>query len=234
MGAGATGGSRRGGADGGQRCVEDRRSIGDAVGRGGDLGLVRDRTDRAQRLSRLSVGLDHPACIGVNSWEVLVCTLARLECTILGGVGGVVGASNTVVNVLAVVGSVRTSWVTNLEAENATAHEIVPLDDLLEAVVVSARPTGGVDETSERVTTEVGAVRVQFSSRIVGLKVDQRLVDETNDLEIVRSLHKLNTLEGTSGDQTSAITGLGAPGDFFSFCITDGLGAVGRCPKTEI
>ena len=61
---------------------------------------------------------------------------------------------------LTIVGGVLASRVTNLEAEDAATHEIVPLDDLFVAVIVSARPTSRVDETTEGVTTEVSAMRV--------------------------------------------------------------------------
>jgi len=71
---------------------------------------------------------------------------------------------------------------------------------------------------------------VKLSSGVIGLEVDEGLVDETNDLEIVRSPHELDTLKGGLGNQTSTMTGLGAPGDFFSFRVTDGLGTVRRCP----
>jgi hypothetical protein len=181
----------------------------------------------------LSVGLDGTTRIGVDAREILVFTLARLECTVLGIVGGIVGASNTVEDVLAVVGSVGTGRITNLEAENATTHEIVPLNDLF-VVVVSARPCSRVDETAEGITTEIGAVGVQLSTKVIRLEVDQWLIDETNDLDVVRSLRVLNTLEGASGNETSAMTGLGAPRHFFAFRITDGGGTGRRCPKAEI
>lgn len=142
---------RHASAGGGERSVEERRSVCDTVGRSGNFGLVRDGTNRTQRLRGLSVRLDLTVGIGVDAREVLVVTVANLECTVLGVVGSVVGTSNTVVNVLAVVGSVGTSRVTDLEAENVTTHEVVPFDDLL--VVGSVRPTGRVNESAERVTT---------------------------------------------------------------------------------
>jgi hypothetical protein len=40
--------------------------------------------------------------------------------------------------VLAVIGSIGASWVTDLKAENAATHEIVPFYDLFVTVVVSA------------------------------------------------------------------------------------------------
>jgi len=230
----ATAGSRRWwDAAAGERRVEERRSVGDTVGRSGDFGLVRNGTDHTQRLRGLRVGLDLAVCIGVYAGEVLVVALATLECTVLGVVRGVVGASDTVVDMLAEVCSVGTSGVTNLEAENVTTHEIVPFDDLL-VVAVSVRPTSRVYETTEGVATEVSAMGVQLSSSIIGHEVDEGLVDETNDLEVVRSPHKLNTLEGASGDETSTVTGLGAPGDFQRFRVGYGFAGGGRCPKTEI
>ena len=152
----------------------------------------------------------------------------------MGVVGGIVGASDTVVDVLAEVGSVGTSGVANLEAEHATAHEVVPLDDLLVSVVVATRPSSGVDETAEGVTTEIRTVGIKFSSVVISGEVDEGLVNETNDLDVVWGRHKLNTLEGIGRDEASAMTGLSAPGDFLLFRVSDGRGTGRRSPKTEI
>lgn len=164
----------------------------------------------------------------------MVGTLTRLECTVLGVVGGIVCASDTIIDVLAVVGGVGTSGITDLEAEDATTHEIVPLDDLLVAIIVSVRPPIRVDKTAEGVSTEVSTVGIELSSAVVSLEVDQRLVDETDDLKVVGSPHELNTLKSASGDQTGTMPRLGAPSDFLSFRVTDGLGTRRRCPKAEV
>ena len=178
--------------------------------------------------------MDLTAGIGVDAGEVLVSTFTGLESTVLSVIGGIVGASNTVVDMLAVVSSVGTGRVADLEAENASTHEVVPLNDLFIAAIVTVRPTVGVDETAEGVTAEIGAMRVELSSKVIILEVDEVLSDETDDLEVVRGPHKLNTLEGISGDETSAVTGLGAPGDFLPFRLTDGGGTARRCPKTKV
>jgi len=171
--------------------------------------------------------------IGVNTGEVLVITSAGLEGTILSAVGGVEGAPDTVVDVFTEASSIGTGRIASLETESVTAHEVVPLDDLLVGVLV-ARPCGGVEETTEGVTTEISAVGVELSSEVVGTEVDEPLVDETDDLNVVGGLHELDTLEGTGWDETRSVTGLGAPGDFFVFCLADGGGTIRRCPEAEV
>lgn len=221
-------------ADGGESSVDGRRSVGDAVGRSGNLWCVWNGADGTQRLGRLSVGLDLSGGVGVDTGEVLVVTLARFECSVLGVVGSIVSASDTIEDMLAVVGSIGTGRVAGLEAECATAHEVVPLNHLLVTVVVAVRPGGGVDKATEGVATEVGTVRVKLSSVVIRGEVNEGLVDETNNLDIVGGLHELNTLKGTSGDETATVTGLGAPGDLLLFCFSNGRGTVGRCPEAEI
>jgi hypothetical protein len=135
---------------------------------------------------------------------------------------------------LAEVSSVGARRIADLETESVTAHEVVPLDDLLIAVVVAARPSSGVNETTERVTTEIGTVGVKLSSEVIGLEVDEGLVDKTDDLDVVWGPHELETRKCTSGDETRAMTGLGAPGDFLMFRLTDGGRTGRRCPDTEI
>ena len=107
----------------------------------------------------MSVSLDLTSWIGVDAREVLVFTLARLESTVLGVIWGVVGASDTIENMLAEASSVGASRVASLKTETVAAHEVVPLDNLLVGAVVTG-PSGGVEETAERVTTEIGTVRI--------------------------------------------------------------------------
>ena len=135
---------------------------------------------------------------------------------------------------LAVVRSVCASRVASLETENVTAHEVVPLDDLLVTVVVAAREGSGVEEATKGVTAEVGAMRVKLSSEVIGLEVDAPLVDETDDLDVVGSLHELNTPKHASGDETGAVAGLGTPGNFRLFRVGDGGGTGWRCPEAEV
>jgi hypothetical protein len=178
--------------------------------------------------------LDLTVGVGVDTGEVLVGALASLEGPVLSIVGGVVGASDTVVDVLAVVCSMSASRVANLETENVAAHEVVPLDDLLVTVVATAREGSGVEEATKGVTTEVGAMGVKLSSEVIGLEVDAPLVNETDDLNVVGGLHELNTPEHASGDETRAMAGLGTPGNFRLFRVGDGGGTSWRCPETEV
>lgn len=97
--------------------------MGDAVGRRGDAGSVRDGGDGAERLRWLSVR-GNLAIGGVHANDVLKITLAAFKGTILGVVGHIVGTADAVVGVEA-VGSrdIVLCGVAYLEAESSTAHE---------------------------------------------------------------------------------------------------------------
>jgi hypothetical protein len=75
---------------------------------------------------------------GICAWEILVLTLARNEDLVLGGVGGIVGATNTIVDVFAEVSGVGLGGVTKLEAEGVGAKEVVPFDSLIIFALVTA------------------------------------------------------------------------------------------------
>ena len=62
---------------------------------------------------------------GVDTRRVLVLALTGLERPILGRIRAVVRDADTVEDVLAEIGRVRTSRVTDLEAESVSAHEAV-------------------------------------------------------------------------------------------------------------
>jgi len=85
--------------------------------------LVWHGGDGTQRLGGLSVGLDLAGGIGIDAGEVLVVTIARLEGTIPGVVGGIVGASDTIENVFAEASSVGTGRVAGFEAEEVSTVE---------------------------------------------------------------------------------------------------------------
>ena len=127
-GPGAGGGNTRARArgnttGGGKSVVDGGRGVSDTVGGGGDLGLVRHSGDGTQRLGRLSVGLDLTAGIGVDAGVVLVVALARLEGAVLGVVRGVVGTSDTVVDMFAEVSGIGASRVAGLDAEEVSTEE---------------------------------------------------------------------------------------------------------------
>jgi len=146
----------------------------------------------------------------IDAREVLVVTEAAQKDAILVGSWGIVLAANTIIDVLAVGGSVRTSRVASLQTENISTHEVVPLDSLGPGAVGKCL---GEDETAEGVTAFISTVGVHFTSRVIGGVVDLGLVDETSYLDVVLGLHELNTSQGTLGDDTGAVVGLGAPGD---------------------
>lgn len=97
--------------------------MSNTVGRSGNLGLVWYGGDGAQRFGRLRIGLDLTTGIGIDAWVVLVVTLTRLEGTILGVVGGIVSASDAVVDMFAEVVGVGASRVAGLEAEEVSTGE---------------------------------------------------------------------------------------------------------------
>jgi len=227
--------SRRGGALGGgidssEGCVKDGAGIGGAIRARGDAGLVGHGGDDAERLGWLGVGDD--GTVGcVYAREVLVIALAGLKGTVLSIVGCVVGTADTVVDVLAVVGSVGASRVTCFEAEEVATHEVVPFDHL--CVTVSTKSVR-VEEATHWVTTEISTVGIHLTSPVIPLQVDLGLVNEANDLGVVGCAHVLNALESIVGDETSAVTRLGAPSDHFPLSVGDSRVGCGWGPKAEI
>lgn len=176
------------------------------------------------------VGDGGTSSIGVDTWEVLVVTEAAQEGTIDIGSGGIVLATDTIKDVLAVVGGVGTRGVASLEAESSSTHEVVPFDGLDH----TSTPGVGEEETTEGVTTLIGTVGVELSSGVGGVNVDEVLLDEASDLDVVGGLHELETGDGTLGDDTGTISGLGAPGDTLTLDVTDEGVWFGWAPEAEI
>lgn len=96
--------------------------MGDAVGRGGDAGSIREAGDGAERLRGLSVS-DDGAVGSVYTREILVFTVACFEDAFLSGVGSIVGTAHTIVDVLAVVTAVWPRGVADFHTEASTAGE---------------------------------------------------------------------------------------------------------------
>lgn len=178
---------------------------------------------------RLGVGHDL-AILGVGADKVHVVTLADLEDAILSVVGGVIGATDTVVLVLAVEVVVGAGGVANLHAELASADEEMPADDLLNSVTEGA----GVYKATNRVTTEVKTERVHLSSVVCSDHVNLGLVQEASDLDVVGSLNPLKTGEGSLGDNTTSVTILGTPSHHLAFNFTNLLSLNRRSPEAEI
>jgi hypothetical protein len=110
----------------------------------------------------------------------------------------------------------------------------VPLYHLLVVVLVVTAPSIRVNETTKGISSEVGTVRVHLTSIVVGLEVDEGLVDEADDLDVVGGSHKLNTSESATGDEASAVTGFGTPRDGLVLGLTDGGRTIRWTPDTEI
>lgn len=92
-------------------------------------------------------------------------------------------ASNTVVNVLAVVGGIGSGGVACFEAELTTTHEIVPLNglDVHVGITVGGGESITEEESTERVASLIGTVGVKFTSVIIGGDVNENLVDVSGD-----------------------------------------------------
>jgi len=179
--------------------------------------------DWSEALSGLLVsGCD--AIDGVNTDEVRAVGVALYECAVLAGARRIVGTSDTVIDVLAILGGITTLWVANLDAERVAAHKVSPLLNLGEAVIVrvSFRVGVGVHESAERVSTSIGAVRVKLATEIVPRDVNKFLVDEASDLKVVRSLSELHTGERAARNNACSAARLRTPGDLSSFAFTYG------------
>lgn len=153
-----------------------------------------------------------------------------LKDLVLGVVRRVVGAANTIEDVLAVLSSVRLRRVASLEAESVSAHEVVPFNCLNRR----SSPCGREHDTTHRITTEVGTMRVHFTTIVTGLHIYLGLVNEPDDLNVVRGLQVLQTSNGFSRNETCAVARLGAPSDHFAFNVTNGFSWFVRSPKTKI
>jgi hypothetical protein len=85
-----------------------------AVARAGDTRGVGVGGAGLNTLRWLGVSRCDAVSTGVDTWEVLVLALARLEGSVLGIVGSIVGAANTIEDVLAVTSVVGAIRVTGL------------------------------------------------------------------------------------------------------------------------
>jgi hypothetical protein len=170
--------------------------------------------------------------IGVDAREVLVLAEAAQENTIDVGSGGIVLATDTIEDVLAVTGGVGACGVACLKAEGSSTHKVVPFDSLDEVSTIAEGL--GEEKGTERVTTLIGTMGVELSSGIILSDVDELLLDETSDLDVIGGLHELQTCDGALGDDTSAIAGLCAPSDTFALDVTDEGVGFGGTPKAEV
>ena len=132
---------------------------------------------------------------------------------------------------------------------------LVPFLNLGEGVVVTRtthRQVVREHETTKRVTTlskivrlvglmggveatyEISTVGVKLTTEVIGCQVELGLVKEGNDFKVRGRLEELHAGDGTSRDETSATSGLGAPRDFLTLRVTDGSRAVWWGPDTPV
>jgi hypothetical protein len=162
----------------------------------------------------------------------LIVTVASLENS--GSIRSrcVVAASFGVVNVETVSSGAGNGGIASLEAEDVRAHEVVPLDDLDEIVLVAVALGEGVGEheASERITALVITVRVHLSSSVTRRKFDTGIVDDTGNLHVCGCNEELSAHQGSTTDQASAPSRLGAVRNGGGFSDTDQRVGNGRSP----
>lgn len=136
----------------------------------------------------------------------MVFTLARRESTVDGLVvsRGVVCATNSVVDVLTELGSVRASGITSLVAENPSSDEVTPLNNLGISWASRGVESARVHEGTERVSSLISSVRVFLTSSVIGLEVEGSLLDEPNGLDVSRCTGNLKSSDGSSRDQSGS------------------------------
>jgi hypothetical protein len=166
----------------------------------------------------------------------LTITLAAHERSIFITRRGIIGASDTVKDIEAIVGSVGSRWITCFQTELSRTHEIVPLDGLNVCGWVTGRCREGVgeDEGTNRVASSVCAVGIEFSSGVIRSHVDECLVDIPGYLDVIWRLNELNSGECSFRNDTSPVGGLCAPCNALAFNITNKTVRFRRTPKTEI
>lgn len=217
-----------------------------AVGRRRNGGSVRRRHGLALR--SLSPGHGHTVDGVLARWGHVI-RVANLEGAVDAAVirEGVVSAADAIVNVVAKLGAVSIGGVAHLQAENAATDEVNPFDDLgigrrtvLLGLVCGVEGIGiraigiGEDNSTKRVSLLISTVRIQFASLITGCEADLGLVNVTNDLNVILGIQPLHTSDSTSRDNTSAVTGLGAPSNFTGLTLANSVIRLGATPHTEI
>ena len=69
---------------------------------------------------------------------------------------------------------------------------------------------------------------VELASKVSSLNVDLGLVNETDDLDVVRRAHELNTLQGTLWDDTGATARLCTPGHLLALSVNEQATGTGQ------
>jgi len=203
-----------------------------AVGAAGHNGLIRHGSDGTSVFGRLSVG-HRNAIDAVDTRESLRVAVANFENTVLGSVGDVVGAPDTIVNMFAIMGSIGTFRITGFETELIATNKVVPFNHLLVGAVATA-PCVGVNKSTQRVAPEICAMRIQFTSIVTVFNVDPALIEVTDKLDIILGLYPLKTCHCAFGYQAGTVSGFGAPCNHFSFSVGNRCITLRRTPNTKV
>jgi hypothetical protein len=179
------------------------------------------------------LGVGHDLAVGcINTRVVSILGIAGLEDIVLGIVGSIVSASDTIVNVLAKFGGVGASGVARFEAEGVGANEVSPLHHL--NVRRTTTPCVREHDASHGVTTEISTMGVHLTTVVIRQHEELSLVHEANDLDVVGGPQELDTSQSASGNETSTVARFAAPGDHLAFDFTNGLPWLARGPETKI
>ena len=77
-------------------------------------------------------------------------------------------------------------------------------------------------------------MRIQLPALIARLDINQRQVDEPDDLQVIGGTHELDAGEGVGRYDAGAAAWLGAPCNFFALRVCDGRVGFGRRPEAEV
>ena len=77
-------------------------------------------------------------------------------------------------------------------------------------------------------------MRIQLPTLVALLDINQRLVDESDDLQVIGGLHELDAGEGVGRYHAGAAAWLGAPCNFFALHVCYGRVRFGGCPEAVV
>ena len=77
-------------------------------------------------------------------------------------------------------------------------------------------------------------MRIQLPALVALLDINQRLVDEPDDLQVIGGAHELDAGEGVVRYDAAAAAWLGAPCNFLALRVCDGRVGFGGCPEAEV
>lgn len=169
-----------------------------------------------------------PGASAVDAGPCAFSAIALLKSTIV-VVGRLVpSASHDVVNVRAPLLGVLSN--ASSDAEGVVVHEILPFVNLLELT----SECSSKEETSHGVTSTSGTVGVEFTTLVLALDVEVGQFTMSSDLDKGGRLEEVGAVNGSIGNQTSAVSRLHAPSNLTGLRVTNGLALCVWCPETKV